>query len=51
MLKNPPANAGDVRDVRSLPGSGRFPGESHGRRNLVVYGLWRHKESDTTEAT
>ena len=26
VLKNPPANAGDVRDVSSFPGSGRSPG-------------------------
>ena len=26
MVKNPPANAGDTRDVDSIPGSGRFPG-------------------------
>ena len=26
MVKNPPANAGDVRDVGSIPGSGRSPG-------------------------
>ena len=30
MVKNPPANAGDARDVASTPGSGRSPG--------VVYG-------------
>ena len=29
MVKNPPANAGDVRDVGSIPGSGRFPGGGH----------------------
>ena len=29
-VKNPPANAGDLRDVGSIPGSGRSPGESHG---------------------
>ena len=29
MVKNPPANAGDVRDTGSIPGSGRFPGEGH----------------------
>ena len=29
-LKNPPACAGDVRDVGSIPGSGRFPGGRHG---------------------
>ena len=30
MEKNSPANAGDVRDVGSLPGSGRSPGKGHG---------------------
>ena len=30
MLKNPPANAGDVRDVSSIPGLGRSPGGGHG---------------------
>ena len=30
MMKNPPANAGDVRDVGSVPGSGRSPGGGHG---------------------
>ena len=35
MVKNPPANAGDVRDVGSIPGTGRFPGEGHG--NPVPY--------------
>ena len=47
MVKNPPANAGDVRDTSSIPGSGRFPwrrarqpiplflsGESLGQRSL-----------------
>ena len=26
MVKNPPANAGDIRDVGLIPGSGRSPG-------------------------
>ena len=30
MVKNPPANAGDVRDVGSVPGWGRSPGGGHG---------------------
>ena len=30
MIKNPPANAGDVKDTGSVPGSGRFPGGGHG---------------------
>ena len=28
--KNPPANAGDVRDMGSIPGLGRSPGGGHG---------------------
>ena len=28
--KTPPANAGDTRDVGSIPGSGRSPGGGHG---------------------
>ena len=31
-LKNPAANAGDVRDMGSIPGSGRSPGEENGRK-------------------
>ena len=47
VVKNPPANAGDVRDTGSIPGSGKspegghgnslqlfLPGESHGQRSL-----------------
>ena len=30
VVKNPPANAGDIRDVGSIPGLGRSPGEGHG---------------------
>ena len=53
VVKNPPANAGDVRDVGSVPGMGRFPwsgawqpspvllpGESHGQRSLVGCSPW-----------
>ena len=29
-LKNPPANAGDVRDMDLIPGWGRSPEEGHG---------------------
>ena len=29
-VKNPPANAGDIRDVGSIPESGRTPGGEHG---------------------
>ena len=30
IVKNPPANAGDVRDSGLIPGSGRSPGGGHG---------------------
>ena len=30
VVKNLPANAEDVRDVGSIPGSGRSPGEGNG---------------------
>ena len=35
MVKNPPDNAGDIRDVGLIPGSGRSPGGGHG--NLLQY--------------
>ena len=56
VVKNPPASAGDIRDVGLIPGSGRSPGGGHGnpfhgQRSLVGYSPWGHKELDTTEAT
>ena len=30
MVKNLPADAGDIRDLGSIPGSGRPPGGGHG---------------------
>ena len=30
VVKNPPANAVDIRDAGSIPVSGRFPGEGNG---------------------
>ena len=35
VVKNPPANAGDIRDMDSIPGLGRSPGGGHG--NLLQY--------------
>ena len=64
VVKNPPANAGDVKDAGSIPGSGRFPlrrqwqstpvflpGESHGERSLAGYSPWDRKKLDRTEET
>ena len=53
VVKNPPANAGDVGDKGLIPESGRSPGEgngnpltpvllpreSHGQRSLAGYSL------------
>ena len=30
VIKNSPASAGDTRNVGSIPGSGRYPGERNG---------------------
>ena len=30
VVKNPPGNVGHIRDVGSIPGSGRSPGGEHG---------------------
>ena len=30
VVKNPPANTGDTRDMGEIPGSGRCPGGGHG---------------------
>ena len=32
VVKNPPANAGDIRDTGLIPGSGMSPGGGHGNR-------------------
>ena len=63
VVRNPPANAGDLRDMGSIPGVGRSPGGGHGNplqysflENPMDRGAWRatvHRvaESDMTEAT
>ena len=30
VVKNPPVNAGDIRDMGSIPELGRYPGGGHG---------------------
>ena len=63
MVKNAPANAGDIGDTGLLPGWGRFPGGGHGNpfqysclEKPMERGAWwatvyRVTESDTTEVT
>ena len=48
VVKNLPANAGDVRDTGWIPGSGRFPGEGNGNplqysnlENPMDRGAWQ----------
>ena len=33
VVKNPPTNAGDIREMGSNPGSGRSPGGGHGNHS------------------
>ena len=62
VVRNPPANVGDIRDSGSNPGSGRssggghgnptpvsLPGESHEQRILAGYSPWCCKELNMTE--
>ena len=48
MVKNPPANAGNISDMGLIPGSGRFPGGGHGNplqysclENPMDRGAWQ----------
>ena len=58
IVKNLPANTGDMRDMGSIPGLGRSPGgghgnplqnsclkNPHGEKSLAGYSPWGHKES------
>ena len=64
MVKNPLANAGDIRDLDLIPGLGKIswsrvwqptpvllPEKFHGQKSLVGCGPWGLKELDMTEAT
>ena len=62
VVKNLPANAGNVRDKDSIPELGQSPVGGHGnplqysylenpygQRSLAIYSPWGHKELDMTE--
>ena len=63
VVKNLPANRGDIRDTGLIPWVGKIPwrrawqptsvfvpGESQGWGSLVGFRLWGRTESATTEA-
>ena len=57
VVKNQPANAGDVRDAGLVPGSGRSPGGGHGKplqysclENSVDRGAWRATVHGVTQS-
>ena len=65
VVKNPPINAGDIRDMGLIPEEGPsrkvlwkkkwqptpvfLPGESHRQKSQTRYSPWGHKKSDATE--
>ena len=62
--KEPTCQCRRLRDMDSIPGSGRCPGgghgnplqyscleSPHGQRSLAGYSPWGHKELDTAEVT
>ena len=63
VVKNLPVNAGDIKDVGSISGLGRSPGEGHGNplqysclENHMDRGVWqaivhRDAELNMTEMT
>ena len=64
VVKNPPAKTGDIRDLGSIPGSGRSPGEGNGNplqysclENPTDRGAWQAtvhgitKDLDMAEVT
>ena len=62
VVKNSPANSGDIKDKGSIPGSGRSPGDGNGSplqysclKNPMDTGAWQatvfgSQELDMTEA-
>ena len=60
MVKNPPANAGDARDVGLIPGEDPLEKEMSTHSSVLAWEIswteetsrlqfWGHEESDTTE--
>ena len=56
VTKNPPANAGDAKDMGSIPGSGRSSREGNGNPfqysylgNLMDRGAWQATDLEVTK--
>ena len=57
MVKNSPANAGDIRDTGSIPGSGKSPGGGHDNpvqysclENPMDRGAWQATVHETAKS-
>ena len=57
MVKNPPADAGDARDIGWIPGSGRSPGKGNGYplrssclKNSIDREAWRATVDGVTKS-
>ena len=57
VVKNLPANAGDLRDMGSIPGLGRSPGKGHGNplqysclENPMDRGAWQATVHEVTQS-
>ena len=57
VVKNSPDNAGNIRDLDSIPGSGRFSGGGHGNplqysclENPLDRGAWRAIVHEVTKS-
>ena len=56
-IKNMPANAGDIRDLGSIPGSGKSPGGGHSNplqysclENPMDRGAWRARVHEVAKS-
>ena len=57
VVKSPPGNAGDIRDMDLIPGSGIYPGGGHGNpfhysclENTMDRGAWQARVHRVTKS-
>ena len=51
VVKKPPANAGDIRNASSIPGSGRSPGGGHDNPLLQYFCLEKLSDGGVWQGT